>query len=249
MTVGKGAASHQRRDDGDAGQLGERPQRRRAAGLEDPAAGVDHRSLGGGDELGGGGDERQIRRRGRAVARHVQALGPVPLHRLQGDVLRHVHEDRTWPAGCRHVEGFGNHAGDVGGVGDEPVVLRDTHRDAGRVGLLEGVGADRRRRHLPGDADEGDRVHVGIAQRRDDVRRARAARDDRHARPARDVRVTLCHVARPLLVAHEDVADRRVDDGVVYGQDASTGEAEHDLDALGLKAFHEGLCSGQLHGR
>ena len=60
--------------------------------------------------------------------------------------------------------------------------------------------------------------------------------------------VALGHVAGALLVAHEDVADRRVEDRVVDGQDAAAGQAEHDLDPLHLEALDEGLGSGELHG-
>ena len=44
--------------------------------------------------------------------------------------------------------------------------------------------------------------------------------------------VALGHVARALLVAHEDVADGRVDQRVVDGQDRAAGQAEDDLDPL-----------------
>ena len=60
--------------------------------------------------------------------------------------------------------------------------------------------------------------------------------------------VALGHVAGALLVAHEDVADRRLQQRVVGGQDAPAGQAEHDLDRLLLEALDEGLGSGELHG-
>ena len=63
------------------------------------------------------------------------------------------------------------------------------------------------------------------------------------------VRVALGHVAGALLVAHEDVADRRVDERVVDGEDRTAGEAEHDLRVLHLEALDECLGSGELHGR
>ena len=75
------------------------------------------------------------------------------------------------------------------------------------------------------------------------------ARHHGHAGPARDVGVALGHVPGPLLVAHQDVADRRVEDGVVDGQDGPAGEAEDDLHVLHLEALDEGLGPGQLHGR
>ena len=84
--------------------------------------------------------------------------------------------------------------------------------------------------------DHRDRVHVGVAQRRDDVGGRRAAGHHGHAGAAGGVGVALGHVAGALLVAHEDVADRRVDDRVVHRQDGAAGQAEDDLDALHLEA-------------
>ena len=61
------------------------------------------------------------------------------------------------------------------------------------------------------------------------------------------MRVALGHVAGTLLVAHEDVADRRIDEGVVDGQDRAAREAEHDLHPFHLEALDEGLGPTQLH--
>ena len=52
MVVGEGAAGHQRGDDVDVAQLGQLAQRLGGPGLEDAAAGVDHRPLGPQDQLG-----------------------------------------------------------------------------------------------------------------------------------------------------------------------------------------------------
>jgi hypothetical protein len=55
-------------------------------------------------------------------------------------------------------------------------------------------------------------------------------------------------VAGALLVAHEDVTDRRVDDRVVDRQDGASGKAEGDLDAGVFEAADECLGSSELHG-
>ena len=61
------------------------------------------------------------------------------------------------------------------------------------------------------------------------------------------MRVALGHVPGTLLVAHEDVADRGVEQRVVGRQDAAAWEAEHDLDALHLEGLDECLRTGDLH--
>ncbi len=145
------------------------------------------------------------------------------------------------------MERLRHHPWDVGPVGHQPIVLGDPHGDAGDVALLEGVGPDRGGGHLAGHHHQGDRVHIGVGQRRDDVGRPGTAGDHGHAGSTGHLGVALGHVAGPLLMAHEDVTDRRVEDGVVDRQDGAAGEAEHDLDPLHLQALDQGLCSCEFH--
>ena len=247
VVVWERTARHERRHHREAGQLRQCSERLGRSSLEDAATGIDHRPVRLGHQ-----PRRVLHLLGvtlhvRLVAREVDAVRPVPVHLLVRHVLGQVDEHRSRTPGRRHVEGLAHDARDLARVGHEPVVLRDRHRDADRVALLERVGADHRVRHLPGDHHDRDRIHVGVAQRRHDVGGSRAARDHRHAGTTGRVRVSLGHVAGALLVTHEDVADRRVDQRVVDGQDRPAGQAEHDFDRLVLEALDEGLGSGDLH--
>ena len=67
--------------------------------------------------------------------------------------------------------------------------------------------------------------------------------------PTGHLRIALGHVARSLLVSHEDVADRGVENRVVHGQDRTAGQPEDDLDALALEALDQCLRSGESHFR
>ena len=53
--------------------------------------------------------------------------------------------------------------------------------------------------------------------------------------------VALGRVAAAGLVAHEDVADPRVDEGVVGREVGAAGRPEYDVDALCLQALHHGI--------
>ena len=53
--------------------------------------------------------------------------------------------------------------------------------------------------------------------------------------------VALRHVAGALLVAHEDVADRAVEQRVVHRQDAPAGQPEDGVDALHLEGLDQCL--------
>ena len=249
MAVGERTPRHQGRDDRDAGEVDQLAERFGGARLEDATARVDDRAAALGDQAGRLLDHLRVASRDGLVAREVDAVGPLPFHHLVGDVLGHVDEHGAGPAGGGDVERLAHGLWDVLRVGDEPVVLGDRHGDASGVALLEGVGADCGARHLAGDADHGDRVHVRVAQGRDDVGGRRATRHHGDAGPAGRVGVALGHVPRALLVAHEDVADRRVDDGVVHGQDGAAGQAEHHLHTFHLEALDQGLGAGELHER
>ena len=151
--------------------------------------------------------------------------------------------------GRRDVERLADRLRDVLRRGHEEVVLGDGHRDAGGVAFLERVGADRRRRHLTGDHDHRDRIHHRVAQRRHDVGRGRTTRHHRHARAPGGVGEAFGHVAGALLVAHEDVADRRIEDRVVDGEDGAARQSEDDLDTLELEGLDQCLSSVELHVR
>ena len=256
VVVGERTPGHERRHDPDVGELGQLAQRLGRPGLEDAAAGVDHRPLGGEDQLGSVLDLAGMPLGRRLVAgqarRDLLVARPVPLHRgarvgRVDDVLGDVDQHRTGTPGRGDVERLTDDAGDVGGVGDQVVVLRDRHRDAGRVALLERIGADRAVGHLPGDADHRHRVEVGVGERRHDVGRRGAGRDHADTGLARHVRIALGHVAGALFVAHQDVADRRVDDRVVHREDRAARQAEDDLDTFHLECLDEGLSPVELH--
>src|SRR3712207_8621099 len=52
---------------------------------------------------------------------------------------------------------------DVGRLGDQEAVLGDRHGDAPDVGLLEGIRADRRTAHLPGEDRKSTRLNSSHA--------------------------------------------------------------------------------------
>jgi hypothetical protein len=49
-------------------------------------------------------------------------------------------------------------------------------------------------------------------------------------------------------MSDKNVANLRIENRVVYGQNRSTGETEHDLNVTHLKALDESLSAGQFHG-
>ena len=118
-------------------------------------------------------------------------------------------------------------------------------RDTGDVGLLEAVGADQVGRHLPGDGDDRDRVHVGVGDRRDQVRGARAAGRHADADAPGGLGVPGGRVTGALLVPDQDVPDHLgVEQRVVGRQDRAARDAEHHVCADPLERVDQRLGPG-----
>ena len=167
-----GAQPHQGRGDRKARDLDQPTQQ--PGGLrpriDDAAAGIDHRPLGRGQQRDRLADLHRIALDARGVgdvdvglARRMIGAGG-ELH-----VLRHIDDDGARPARGRDIERLVQHLGQIVDVADQPIVLGARPGDADGVAFLEGVVADQMRRHLAGDADQGNRIHHRIRQRRHHV--------------------------------------------------------------------------------
>ena len=207
----KAAEAHQGGVDRDAGDLGQAGQLGRGLAGDDPAAGVDDRTLG----------RRERARRRLHLARVARAgggpvaghgrLGVVEVLDLAGPLVHaDVDQHRAGAPRLGHVEGLGERPRQVVGVLDQVRVLHDRQGDADDVRLLEGVGAHARGADLAGDRDQRHRVHVGVGDRGHEVGRARPRGGRADAGPSGDLRVPFGHVAGTLLVAHQEGSDVRV---------------------------------------
>ena len=244
-----GAEPHQRRGDGKARQADEFAQqrRRRGSGIDDAAAGIKDRTLRRrhhahgllhrlhvGVELGMIGLVRGAARRGVDAARKLHVLGDVDDH-------------GSGPAGRGHIEGFMQHARQIGDVLDQIIVLRAVAGDADRVAFLKGVGADEMRRHLPGDADKRDRIHQRVGEARHRIGGARSRGDEQHADLARGARIALRGMGGPLLMAHENVLHLLLlEEHVVDRKDGAARIAEKNLHALVLQGFDHHFGAGHF---
>ena len=132
-------------------------------------------------------------------------------------------------------------------MGDQIIVLGDGQRDAGDVGFLKGIGADQLAAYLTGDANDGRRIHHGGGDAGDHVGGARARSRDRHPDLAAGARIAIRHVGGALLMAHQDVMDVAVLQGVVGRQNRAARIAEDVLYSLALQAFPKNLRSRFCH--
>ena len=232
--------------DGDLVTLGEGDDLLFGAGLDDAVAREDEGLLRGLDELdglldgGAFGAQHGVRAvRGRRGGGEVEGGGG-----LLG-VLGDVDEDGAGAAGFRDLEGETHGGRDVFGAGDEEVVLGDGQGDAGDVDFLEGVGAEDFGGDLPSDRYDGDAIKHGGGDAGDEVCRTGTGGGHADADLARGAGVAVGHVRGTLLVAHEDVVDGELAQGVVDGEDGSAGVAEDAVYVLAGEGGPEDFCSGE----
>ena len=246
---GIGAQAHQRRGDGKSGQAHQFAQQRRSvrAGIDDAAAGVEDRLLRLAHHVDRAPDAVDVALDLRLIglvldlARERIGAGS-ELH-----VLGDVDDDGAGPAVRSDVEGLMQNARQILDAAHEVIVLGAIAGDAGRVAFLERVRADQMRRHLPGDADERDRVHERVGEASDRIGRARPGGDEQHADPAGRAGVAFGRVRGALFMAHENMAERILaENGVVDRQDRAAGIAEDEVDSLVLQRFDDHLRAGHL---
>ena len=237
----EGAERHQRRRDRRAGQPRERGQLGGRLGVDDAAAGVQHRPPRRGQRQRGEPDLLAVRLRPRPVAGQLRLVDVGPRRRRwprRPGRRRAPGPGRPARARC---SGVGDRLGDVVGPLDRDRVLDDRRRDPDHVRLLEGVRPAQRGPHLAGDEQRRDRVHLRVADRGDEVGRARPAGGEGDADPAGRARVSLGGVAGAGLVAHQHVPDAGVQQRVVERQVGAAGHAEDGVDPGALQRGDQGV--------
>ena len=214
-----------------------------AAGIEDRPLGRGHQRnrlldlLGIAFETGPIGLVLDVLRAGIGAARELH-------------ILRNVDDHRTWAPVLGDVESLVKNARQILDRADEVIVLGAMPGDADGVAFLEGIRADEMRRHLAGDADDGDRIHQRVGEAGDRIGGAGAGSDEHDARPAARAGIALGRMRRALLMTDEDVADGMlvIVQHVVDRQDGAAGIAENDIDALVLQGLDDHFGAGHLFG-
>ena len=245
MGLVDGALAEQRGDQRGAQLLGERGDGLARIREHGSVPDVEQRPARLAQQPSGLGDALGVAAQGDLIAGQIDLVGEGSRAGALADVLRHVDQHRTRPAGGRHVEGLAHDARDVVRALHQVGVLHDRIRDPGDVRLLEGVLAQHRQDLLAADHDHRRGVHQRREQAGHGVGRSRAGGDQHDAGPPGRARVSVRHVGRALLVAHQDQLDRGVDQRVEDRHRRAAGEAEDVLHALALEALDQLLAPGR----
>ena len=238
---------HRHRDPGASGELAELLG---GTGGDHPAAGVDHRTLGPLDRRGHLGDLLGMGPADlRTVAGEIHRSGKVGDELRDLDVLGKIDEHRAGAPGGGDVEGLAHHAGNVGRIGDEVMVLRDPAANLHHRRFLKGVGADDARAHLACQHQQRDAVELRVGDRRDEIERPGAAGAHADADPPGRAGISLGRECPPLLVAGEDRADLVgvAGERLVEGHARPPWIGEDHIDAVGDERLDHHVGTGH-HG-
>ena len=204
----KTAQAVQRGGHGDSQLAGQRGQLLGRVGGDHAAARVEHRPLGGLQQLRHRGD---FLGRGAMLARQIAGQlhrGVVVRHRLHVlHVLGNIDQHRAGPAAGGHVERLAHHPGNVVHVGYQRMVLGDAAADFDDRRLLEGVGADHRRAHLAGQRQHRHAIELGVGDGGDQIGGAGAAGGHADTDFAGRAGVALGRKAAPLFMPGQDDAN------------------------------------------
>ena len=158
-------------------------------------------------------------------------------------VLRDVDEHGTGTAAFGDMERLFDGRGNVLGLGNQKIVLRDRKGDACDVCFLKRICTDDTARNLPCNKDDGRRIEHRRGYPRDEIRGTWARGRDRDAGTPGSTPKAVGHVRRALLVPHENVMDTRIEQGIIDRQNRATRIAEDRLDPLVLEGVPEDLGS------
>ena len=162
------------------------------------------------------------------------------------DVAGDIDEYGARATGLRQIERVAERAGQLFGILQQVTVLDDGHRDAHDVRFLKGIRADDGLRHLAGDDNERDAVHVRRGDAGHRIRGARAGRDNDDTGLAGSARIAIRLMRCALFVTGEHMVNLlRIVQGIVDLDGLSSGITEHGVHTLGLQAGDNGLSTGE----
>ena len=205
---GVGTKAHERGCDRKASGLDQFAQQLAGsgAGIDDAAAGIEHRPLGFFHRASQLGDRVYIAFDLRGVM--ALALGLFRIGaRSELHVLGNIDQNGAGAARHGHVKRLMYDTGQFVGLFHQPVMFGAGARDTYSVGFLECIRTDHECRHLPRQHDNRDAVHQGVGQPGHSVGRTGARCHQRHAGFTSGPCIAFGGMHSTLFMAHQHVAN------------------------------------------
>ena len=143
-----------------------------------------------------------------------------------------------------YLERLFHHDRDFVDIGDKVAVFHHRQGQPVEISLLESALPDHRLRHLTGDGDQRDRIHVRVGDAGDEVGGAGAAGGHADAGLAGGAGVALGRKRPALLVSRQDGANLfRTGQRLVQLHARATRVGEQGVHTLPLQGFDENLTA------
>ncbi len=159
------------------------------------------------------------------------------------DVLGDIDQHGAGTPGRGDIERLMHNLRQIGDILHQEIMLGAGARYAERVRFLKCIAADELGGNLAGESDNRYRVHHGVDQTGDEVRRAGSGCRATDADSSRGARVAFGGETGVLLVPHQDVADLVIIQRVVEGERNAAGISENAIDILADQALEQNLSA------
>ena len=203
----KSALSHQCIADGGVDQIDKCLQLFAGSGDHGAAAHIEVGALGGLDHLDHAVDigvavtaSLALESFGRGGCRDIFSDGAC-------HVLGNIDKDRSGSSCRRDPESFADRCREILDILDNVAVLGDRHGNAGNIDLLEGILSEERQRHVAGDRNKRNTVHIRGRDTCYEIGGAGAARREADADFAGCPRIAVRHMGSALLVGRKIMGD------------------------------------------
>ena len=168
----------------------------------------------------------------------------------RGDILRDIHEHRTFPPALCDAECITH---DVRKIFDMPhgvIVLGDRHRDAFDIGFLEGIFSKSSGTDVSGECDKRNTVHVCSRNSRHKVCGTRSACRKHNAGFSGCACISVCRVACALFMSRHVMIDTVLIavQFVIEIQNRAARITEQRIHTLFQQHFHKNLGACKFHG-
>ncbi|EKE18389.1 MAG: hypothetical protein ACD_10C00010G0007 [uncultured bacterium] len=184
----------------------------------------------------------------RIIRAHLNRLRIIEGTHLGRNIFRNINHDRAGTASRRNMEGFFDRHGQILDVFNQEVVFDAGSGNTDCVALLERILADIGCRHLTGDDNHRNRVHVGSRNTGHGIGHARPRCHQSDTYLLRRTRIGIRRVNRSLLMAHENVLDLVLPEkSIVDMENGTTWVTEHTIHLFFLQAPDYNFCTADHH--
>ena len=167
---------------------------------------------------------------------------------LGRNILGNIDDDRPRTTSGCNVEGFLDRDSQILDVLDQEIMFYTRTSNPDGVTFLECILPDVMRRHLTGEHNHRNRIHVGGGDTGDGICHAGTGGNQSNADPLRRTRIGVCRVNSGLLMAHKHVLYLiLLEKCIIDVKNGPTRVTEYTIHLFFLQAPDYNFCTADHH--